>query len=309
MKNPTIVAAAFAGIALASCDQTGPKTPATGGTESGAPVSRDDAAVLVNGRAISKFSVENLEQEFGQRRGGESIDKEKIIDELTKREILRQEAEKDKLLDDPAVAAKVDNATRMVLSQAAAENWMKKFVPTEEEIKREYEERIGATKSDEYRVRHILVNSEKEALEVIKRLQKGEDFGALAKKFSKDPGSKDSGGDLGWLGAQQMVPEFAGAVAALKNGETTKVPVETDFGWHVVRRENSRERQPPALDAVKEQLVSFMQSEKLHEFIGALQAKAKIERLLPAESQPIEGRPATSDPDKGAGDTEATPKR
>ncbi len=293
MTRSMIVLSLSAGMALWSCNQSGSNVPATAGA-----VSREDAAVLVNGRPISKLSVENLEQEFAQRRGGEGVTKEKIIEELTKREVLRQEAEKDKLVQDPAVAAKIDNAIRMVLSQAAAENLVKTFVPTEEEIRKEYDQRIGAMKSVEYKARHILVDSEKAALDVIKRLDKGENFAALAKKLSKDPGSKSSGGELGWFSPQQMVPPFSEAVVALKNGEVTKIPVKTDFGWHVIQREESREQAPPAFDAVREQLVSFMQSEKLHQHIEALQAKAKIERLSAPEQKPTAGseQPSTEAP-------------
>lgn len=279
MKTSKMLVALAAGSALWSCNQSGP------GAQLGSGVSRADAAVLVNGRPISKFSIENLQQEFAQRRGGEGVTKDKIVEELTKREILRQEAEKDGLLKDPSVVAKIDNATRMVLSQVAAENLVKKFVPTEEELKQEYAQRVGAMKSSEFKARHILLENEKQALDVIKRLEKGEDFAALAKKNSKDPGSKTSGGELGWFAPQQMVPPFSEAVAALKNGEITKSPVKTDFGWHVIQREDSREQEPPAFDAVKEQLTSFMQTEKLKKYIGELEAKAKIERLLPAESE------------------------
>lgn len=286
MKKSAVAVATFAGVALWSCNQTGTNGPATDATGAMAPISRDDTAVLVNGRPIAKRSVETLEQEFGQRRGGEGVTKEKIIEELTKREILRQEAEKENLSRDPLVAAKLDNAMRMVLSQAAAENLIKKFVPTEEEIKQEYEQRIGAMKSAEYKARHILVDSEKGAQDVIKRLQKGEDFAALAKKLSKDPGSKNTGGELGWFSPQQMVPPFSDAVVSLKNGETTNTPVKTDFGWHVVQREDSREQSPPTLEAVKEQLVSFMQTERLHQYIDELKTKAKIERLIPVEPEP-----------------------
>lgn len=275
----------FAGLALCSCKPSATDVPAAAGIGA---VPREDAAVLVNGRPISKLSVENLEQEFAQRRGGEGVTKEKIIEELTKREILRQEAEKDNLPKDPSVAAKIDNAIRMVLSQVAAENLVKQFVPTDEEIRKEYQQRIGAMKSAEYKARHILLETEKDALEAIKRLEKGEDFAALAKKLSKDPGSKHSGGDLGWFSPQQMVPPFSNAVVGLKNGEVTKTPVKTDFGWHVIQREDSREQAPPAFEAVKEQLVSFMQSEKLHKQIDELQAKAKIERLLPEQKAPAE---------------------
>jgi len=279
MKRSVPVLSLCAGIALWSCNQPG------SGPAGVASVSREDAAVLVNGRPVSKLSVENLEQEFAHRRGGEGVTKEKIIEELTRREILRQEAEKEKLLQDPVVAAKVDNAIRMVLSQVAAEHLVKKYVPSEEELRKEYDQRVGAMKSAEYKACHILVESEKEASDVIKRLGKGEDFAALAKKFSKDPGSKNAGGELGWFSPQQMVPAFSTAVVGLKNGEVTPQPVKSDYGWHVIQREDSREQAPPTFDAVKEQLASFLQTEKLHQHIDELQAKAKIERLLPAEQK------------------------
>jgi peptidyl-prolyl cis-trans isomerase C len=289
MKTSKMLVVCAAGSALWACNQPVPTTQAS------SAVSRDDAAVLVNGRPISRLSVENLEQEFAQRRGGEGVTKDKIIEELTKREVLRQEAENQGLLKDPSVAAKIDNATRMVLSQVAAENLVKKFVPTEDELKQEYAQRVGAMKSAEYKARHILVEDEKQALDAIRRLGKGEDFAALAKKISKDPGSKNSGGELGWFAPQQMVPPFSDAVVALKNGEITKAPVKTDFGWHVIQREDSREQAPPAFEAVKDQLTSFMQTEKLKTYIAELESKAKIERLVPPAA--VTAPPADKKPD------------
>lgn len=299
MKTSKMLVVFAAGSALWSCNQPVPTTQTSSG------ISRDDAAVLVNGRPISRLSVENLEQEFAQRRGGEGVTKDKIIEELTKREVLRQEAENQGLLKDPSVAAKIDNATRMVLSQVAAENLVKKFVPTEDELKQEYAQRVGAMKSAEYKARHILVEDEKQALDAIRRLGKGEDFAALAKKISKDPGSKNSGGELGWFAPQQMVPPFSDAVVALKNGEITKAPVKTDFGWHVIQREDSREQAPPAFEAVKDQLTSFMQTEKLKTYIAELESKAKIERLVPAAA--VTAPPAEKKPDAPSIGTPATP--
>jgi peptidyl-prolyl cis-trans isomerase C len=294
MKISAIVLAAVLASALSACDQkSGSGTAAL----SLPPVSRQDTSALVNGRPISKLSVDQLESELAQRRGGDVVSKEKIIDELIKREVLRQEAEKEDWLKDPSVAARLDNAVRMVLSQIAAENLIKKFTPTEEAMKKEYEQRVGAMKEVEYKARHILVDSEKVALDVVKRLGKGEDFGALARKLSKDPGSKSAGGELGWFGPQQMVPPFASAVAALKNGETTAAPVKSDFGWHIIQREDSREQTPPAYDSVKEQITSYMQTDKLHKYIDELKSKAKIERLVQYQEKPAgEAPPDTMNP-------------
>ncbi|MFO1418741.1 MAG: peptidylprolyl isomerase [Methylotetracoccus sp.] len=271
---------AVCGVALWACNQgAGGKSGSAGGMPL-PQVTRGDSAALVNGRPISKLSVDQVESELAQRRGADSVSKEKIIDELIKREVLRQEAEKQSWIAEPAVAARLDNAVRMVLSQIAAENLIKQFSPTDEEIKQEYARRVGEMKEVEYKARHILVDSEKTALDVMKRLSKGEDFAALAKKYSKDPGSKNSGGELGWFGPQQMVPPFSSAVAALKNGETTQTPVKSDFGWHIIQREDSREQPPPALESVKEQILSYMQTDRLHKHIEDLKTKANVERLV-----------------------------
>jgi peptidyl-prolyl cis-trans isomerase C len=291
MKKPLLVLAAVGGIALCSCEQAGLNVPAKDEAVTLPPVSREDTAALVNARPISKLSVDMLADELAKQRGGENVSKQKTIKELIKREILRQQAESEQLPKDPAVAARVENAVRMVLSQIVAENVMKKSVPSEDDMKKEYDQRIGAMKSGEYKARHILVDNEKTALDVIKRLEKGEDFAVLAKKLSKDPGSKNEGGELGWFGAQQMVPPFTNAVIALKNGETTKTPVKTDFGWHVIQREDSREQAPPPFDAVQEQIKSFMQTKKLQGYIEELKNKAKIERLVQYDQKAPEPPP------------------
>ncbi|RYU59381.1 peptidylprolyl isomerase [Methylolobus aquaticus] len=288
MNKRLLVLAALSGVSLWSCDQAG-KTSAEGAIVL-PPVSRDDTAVLVNGRPISKQSVDMLANEIAQRRGGEGVPKDKIVDELVKREILRQSAEKDQLLKDPSIAARVDNAIRMTLSQVAAESLLKKLTPTEEEIRKEYDQRVGAMKASEYKARHILVEDEKTALDVIKRLGKGEKFDALAKKLSKDPGSKNNGGDLGWFSPDQMVPPFADAVIALKNGETTKAPVKTDFGWHVIQRESSREQEAPSYESVKPQVQSFLQSDKLQKYLDEQKSQAKIETLIKYDA-PAAGKP------------------
>jgi peptidyl-prolyl cis-trans isomerase C len=148
----------------------------------------------------------------------------------------------------------------------------------------------------EYKARHILVDSEEAAKDVIKKLKKGEKFADLAKKVSKDPGSKGNGGDLGWFNPQQMVPPFSNAVVSLKNGELTQTPVQTQFGWHVILREDSRDQPPPAFDAVKDQLRSMMQTQRLQQHIGELKAKAKIEQF----EKPAEGPETDSSKQPGA---------
>lgn len=292
MKKYPLIAAVTGALLAAGCDKApenkstapapGTATPAA----PAAPVGTEDAAAIVNGKPISKASVEILKGEINQRRPGGQVPDDKIMDELIKRELLRQEAEAEGLLKDPKFAAKVENATRMVMSQAAAERFINAAQVTDEELKAEYDKRIAPMSSTEFKAKHILVETEQAAKDVIAKLQKGEKFDALAKKLSKDPGSKDKGGDLGWFNPQQMVPPFSQAVMSLKNGETTKAPVQSQFGWHVIVREDSRDQPPPPFDAVKDQLKQLMQTQKLQQHMAELQAKAKIENRMPKPAEP-----------------------
>lgn len=288
MKRSGFVALATLALSMAGCDQAGNKGPAQTAAPGTTVVATEDAAVIVNGKPISKASVEVVQTELGQRRGGNNIPEDKIVEELIKRELLSQEAMSAGLAKDPKFAARLENAQRMVLSQVAAEHFINSVQVSDEDLKKEYDKRIGPMAATEYKARHILVESENAAKELIAKLEKGEKFEALAKKFSKDPGSKDNGGDLGWFNPQQMVAPFAEAVKALKNGETTKTPVQSQFGWHIIKREDSREQTPPPFDAVKEQLKSLVQTQKLQDHLAELQAKAKIENRVAAKaaSQP-----------------------
>jgi peptidyl-prolyl cis-trans isomerase C len=257
----------------------------------------------VNGKPISKAAFEILSDEVNERRGENKVPDDKIIEELIKRELLSQEIAASGALKDPKFAAKIENAQRMMLSQAAAEQFIETVQVTDEDLKKEYDERVGPMKTAEYKAKHILVETEQAAKDIIAKLAKGEKFDALAKKLSKDPGSKDKGGDLGWFSPQQMVAPFSEAVIALKNGETTQTPVQSQFGWHVIQREESREQAPPPFDAVKDQLKNMVQTKKLQEHITALQTKAKVENKLPAKpaeapkpAAPAGAKPAPSAP-------------
>jgi peptidyl-prolyl cis-trans isomerase C len=295
MKSLALIATAATVLFAAGCNKSNDAAESKTGALPVTTVTTEDAAVIVNGKPISKASVEIVQTELGQRRGANNIPEDKIVEELIKRELLSQEAMAAGLGKDPKFAARLENAQRMVLSQVAAENFIQSVQVGDDELKKEYDKRIGPMAATEYKARHILVESEKVAKDLIAKLEKGEKFDALAKKFSKDPGSKDNGGDLGWFNPQQMVPPFAEAVKNLKDNETTKAPVQSQFGWHVIKREGSRQQTPPPFDAVKEQLKSLVQTQKLQQHIADLQAKAKIENRVAAK--PAEpAAPATGEP-------------
>ena len=270
-KNVLVFAGAFALLAT-GCDKspsTGPQVVATG-----------EVVATVNGKAISKSAFEILADEVNERRGANKIPDDKIVEELIKRELLSQDLEKSDAAKDQKFAAKLENAQRMLMSQAAAERFIETVQVTDEDLKKEYDDRVGPR-------------------EVIAKLSKGEKFDALAKKLSKDPGSKDKGGELGWFNPQQMVQPFSDAVIALKDGETTQNPVQSQFGWHVIVREESREQAPPPFDSVKDQIRNMVQTKKLQDYITGLQTKAKIDRkeLPKTEAAPTpEAEPAAAAP-------------
>lgn len=298
MKRNSLATAIALALMVAGCEKSA-DTAAPGAAANNAAATPEVVAVgevvaTVNGKPISKSAFEILANEVNERRGENKVPDDKIIEELVKRELLSQEIAASGMLKDPKFAAKIENAQRMMLSQAAAEEFINSIKVTDEELKKEYDERVGPMKTAEYKAKHILVETEQAAKDIIAKLGKGESFDALAKKLSKDPGSKDKGGDLGWFSPQQMVQPFSDAVIALKNGETTQQPVQSQFGWHVIQREESREQQPPPFDAVKDQLRSMVQTKKLQQHITDLQAKAKVENKLPPKpaAAPAPAKPA-----------------
>jgi peptidyl-prolyl cis-trans isomerase C len=157
-----------------------------------------------------------------------------------------------------------------------------------EEMQRVYQEaskQIG--QEEEVRARHILVESEEEAKEIADAIRNGADFAELAKQKSKDPGAAD-GGDLGYFTKDQMVPEFADVAFKMHPGQLSN-PIKTQFGWHVIRLEDKRVRQPPPFDEVKGQIENYVMRKAQAELITKLRAEGKIERL---DGKPADGKPA-----------------
>jgi peptidyl-prolyl cis-trans isomerase C len=255
-----------------------------------------DPLATVNGRPIPRSAVPR------QHRPGPPAASDKMRDELVQRELLRQEAEKLNLLADPAVAEKVDNALRMAVSQTAAEYFIEHQAPTDEEIRLAYEEKSAPMKKTEYRLRHIVVASEAAARDVIAQLQKGEKFEDLAKKLSTDIASKAQGGELGWQTQDRLAAPVSAVLAGLKNGELASVPVQTAAGWEVVQREDFREKQPPAFEQMKDQIVRGLQVKKFQQHVDALKAAAKIDMPAPPphtavpSASPLPGSPQPMKP-------------
>jgi len=169
-----------------------------------------------------------------------------------------------------------------------------KAAVTDAELHKVYDEAVGQMKSEpEVHARHILVETEDEAKAVLAELKKGADFAELAKSKSKDPGAAD-GGDLGWFTKDQMVPEFSEVAFKLEKGQLSD-PVKSQFGWHVIKVEDKRNRQPPEFDKVKDQLEQFIVRRQQSALITRLRGEGKIERVG-AAAAPATPPPATPAP-------------
>ncbi|KAF3983797.1 MAG: peptidylprolyl isomerase [Methylococcales symbiont of Hymedesmia sp. n. MRB-2018] len=266
-------------------------------------VVKEDAIAIVNGKYISKASLAQLEQEINQRSPNHTFPKEKLIEELIQRELLTQEAINKQLDKSAEYTERLQTVKDSLLSQAAIQNFLKSNPVTDAELEAEYNKNISVS-GKEYKARHILLKSEEEAKIIIKELVAGADFIALAKAKSSGP-SGPEGGDLGWFSAAQMVVPFSEATIALEDGKFSTEPVKTQFGWHIILKEASRDPTPPSFASVKEKIHSTLQHGKMQGFIAGLLKPAKIEILLAKEAE-VKAPADTATGDKNR--TEATNK-
>jgi peptidyl-prolyl cis-trans isomerase C len=251
------------------------KAKSAAAASAGAPAG--GAVATVNGVAISQ-SVANAFVAEQQAQGAPDSPelKNAVREELIRRELLVQEAKKLGLDKKPDVIAQADLARQAIFIRAFVQDFIKKHPITDEQLKAAYERMKSQMGSTEYKVRHILVEKEDDAKTIIVNLKKGTKFEELAKQ-SKDPGSREKGGDLGWNSTAGYVKPFGDAVAGLAKGKYTETPVKTDFGYHVILVEDSRPLTPPPLDQIKPQLTQRLQQEQLQKFVGELRAKAKVD--------------------------------
>lgn len=194
------------------------------------------------------------------------------------RELMYQEALKQKIDQQPGVQAALEETRHALLAQAYVSRLIQEKPVTEAMAHEVYDKQIATQKGVEYHARHILVPNEDDAKGAINRLRKGEDFAKLAQSVSKDS-SATRGGDLGWLSPEKMPPAFAEALTQLKPGKYTTAPVKTDYGWHVVYMEANRPSQPPPFEAVRDQLMKAMQDQIVNQHLGELQKRAKIDLI------------------------------
>jgi len=237
----------------------------------------DKSAALVNGVSIPQSRVDMRVKAATAQGQPDSPDMRKAIrEDLINIELLAQEAAKLGLNKDTDVIQQIELAKQQVLAGAYVQDYTKKHPIGEDQLKQEYDKLKTKMGDKEYNARHILVETEAEAKDIIAQLGKKAKFEKLAEK-SKDTGSAQRGGELGWAVPSTYVPEFSNAMLNLKKGEYTKQPVQSQFGWHVIRLDDMRDMKAPPFENVKPQLQQRMQQQSIQKAIGDLRAKAKIE--------------------------------
>jgi peptidyl-prolyl cis-trans isomerase C len=266
-----IVAALAAGSALAQNTAT-PSTP-----KQNAPAASGVAGLnvaMVNDKPITKAAVDQFVQQLGQPDTPELRDR--IKDQLIEREVFYQEASKRGIPERPDVKFQLEFVRKTAIIQNLFRDEAKKHPVTDAQIQAEYDKQKAAQGGKEYHARHILVEKEDEAKEIIDQLKKGAKFEDLAKK-SKDPGSGSRGGDLGWAAPTAYVKPFSDAMVKLEKGKFTETPIQSQFGYHVILLEDVRETQFPPLDQIKGQISETLQNRLAQGFAEDLKKKAKIQ--------------------------------
>ena len=232
--------------------------------------------VTVNGQTIPQSVFDAFAAEQKAQGAQDSPDLQKAIkEELVRREILAQEARKKGLDKKPEVSGQIELTRQAVLIRAFVTDYIKTHPVSEDKLKKDYETIKANQGNTEYKARHVLVEKEDDAKAIIARLDKGEKFADLAKQ-SKDPGSKDNGGELGWSAPSSYVKPFSDALTKLKKGEYTKTPVKTDFGYHVIQLDDTRPLTPPPYEQVKPQLQQRASQQQVEALVKKLREGAKV---------------------------------
>ena len=273
-----LVAGTLAVAASAQDKSDKPEKASKKATPAAATPASASSKVVVNGVTIPQSRFDAMSRELTAQGQPETPERATAIkEELINREVLSQAAQRRGLDKEPDIAAQMDMARQAVLVRALFEQEMKKNPITDAQLQQQYETFKASMGTNEYKVRHILVDKEDDAKAIIADLNKGGDFAKIAKEKSKDPGSKDNGGDLDWGPAARYVKPFADAVTSMQKGQTTATPVKTDFGYHVIRLDDIRPLQVPPFTEMREQFKQRAQQQAIQKLVMDLRSKAKIE--------------------------------
>jgi peptidyl-prolyl cis-trans isomerase C len=267
-----IVLALLAPLVLAACNKAA--TPALE-----APGER---VATVNGKALPKSEFDLYVANMSRQSGREVPEDQKgqLLDQYISMQLAADEAEKAGIEKDQKVRDQLALARVQVLVDAGLQKYLESHPVQESELRPEYDAQVAALPR-EYHARHILVEDEAAAVAITKELKGGADFAKLAAKRSKDSSSK-SGGDLGWFTLDTMVKPFADAVKTMQPGQLTEQPVQSQYGWHVIKLEESRATSAPPFDEVKDRVKMIVQRKKLQTHLEELRKTAKIEKTAAA---------------------------
>ncbi|MDB5922183.1 MAG: hypothetical protein JWN13_1119 [Betaproteobacteria bacterium] len=249
------------------------------GAASAAGAQNDNApAAKVNGTTIPAYRMDAaVKTRIGQGQPDTPELRKGIREALINQEVVAQEAVKKGLDKRPQVAARIELDRQMTLINAYFEEYLSKNPITDDMLKKEYERLKPQLPPKEYRARHILVEKEDDAKNIIAQIKKGASFEKVAAEQSSDPGSKARGGDLDWGPAERWPKPFAEAVTKLKKGQMVDAPVHTEFGYHIIRLDDERATKVPTFDEAKQQLQQVVQSQMVQKLIADLRGKAKVE--------------------------------
>jgi peptidyl-prolyl cis-trans isomerase C len=268
----TVAVVATAALLLAACNKA---------TDGGQPAAgAEPPAANVNGKPIPAAIFAAAVQTQANKKPGElnPDQRKQVIEQLIDLYVVAQQADKENVGADPEVASRIELQRLNSLAGALLQKHFKDEKPTDAQLKEEYERQISQMPKMEYHARHILVKDEQQARDAIAQLNKGAKFEDLAKAISID-GTKAQGGDLQWFTPDHMVKPFSDAVEKLKKGEYTKEPVKSQFGWHVIRLEDSRPNNPPPFESVKDRLAPMVQQREIREYVESLRKQATIQGL------------------------------
>jgi len=262
--------------AVSGCSKNSSEAPAASGP--------DPVVARVNGVDIKQSDLALAEEDLGAdvQAASPEAKREHLIAYLADVIMVTQAADKKKLADNPDFKRRLAFLRNKLLMGFELQDETKAAL-TDEALHQTYNDAVKSMGGqEEVHARHILVENEDDAKSILDQLKGGADFAALAKEKSKDPGAAE-GGDLGYFTKDQMVPEFADVAFKMYPGQLSN-PVKTQFGWHIIKVEDKRTKQPPEFEKVKDQIEAFLARKAQTEFITKLRQSAKIERLdKPAE--------------------------
>lgn len=248
----------------------------------GAALGQDKVVATVNGRGITEAEMRYAEAEIGSDLGSlpEATKRRVLVEYLIENHLFADAADGQKLGQGAGFDQRMAYWRRRALRDTYFDTTVRNAV-TDAEARRFYDSQVGGAKGEEeIRASHILVESQDKAKEVFERIAHGADFGQMARQYSRDPGSKESGGSLGYFGRGQMVPQFEAAAFKLKKGEVSE-PVQSQFGWHLIRLDDRRQKAVPPFDEVKARIIAQLMHQKAQETAADLRNKAKVDYVDP----------------------------